>query len=185
MKSLSDLFTILVVLLSILVAFYVHPGLGVIGICGVFIIIALSIFKNKIANGNKTAKDTELEFYREALLYQSFFVNRISAIKTYGNRWNDDYCLDYIRKCINDYYSDKHIKEIFSINNLTIERAKSLHFFEWDKDGLNLYLFPTWFVFFLPYGTKVVDINGNRFEYTKQTDVTPRGGHVPFGIELK
>ena len=54
-----------------------------------------------------------------------------------------------------------------------------------DKDGLNLYLFPTWFVFFLPYGTKVVDINGNRFEYTKQTDVTPRGEHVPFGIELK
>ena len=30
-----------------------------------------------------------------------------------------------------------------------------------------------------------VDINGNRFEYTKQTDVTPRGGHIPFGIELK
>ena len=185
MKSLSDLFTILVVLLSISIAFYVHTILGVIGICGVFIIIILSIFKNKITNGNKTAKDTELEFYREALLYQSFFVNRISAIKTYGNRWNDDYCLDYIRKCINDYYSDKHIKEIFSINNLTIERAKSLHFFEWDKDGLNLYLFPTWFVFFLPYGTKVGDMNGSRFEYTKQTDITPRWGHVPFGIELK
>ena len=185
MKSLSNLFTIFVVLLSISIAFYVHIGLGVIGICGVSIIVALSIFKNKIADGNKSAKDAELDFYREALLYQSFFVNRISAIKTYGNRWNDDYCLDYIRKCINDYYSDKHIKEIFSINNLTIERAKSLHFFEWDKDGLNLYLFPTWFVFFLPYGTKVVDINGKRFEYTKQTDVTPRGGHVPFGIELK
>ena len=83
MKSLSDLFTILVVLLSILVAFYVHIGLGVIGICGVSIIIALSIFKNKIANGNKTAKDTELEFYKEALLYQSFFVNRISTIKKF------------------------------------------------------------------------------------------------------
>ena len=185
MKLSSDLFTILVVLLSISIAFYVHLGLGVIGICGVSIIIALSIFKNKIANGNKTAKDTELGFYREALLYQSFFVNRISAIKTYGNRWNDDYCLDYIRKSIDDYYSDKHIKEVFSINNLTKERAKSLHFFEWDKDGLNLYLFPTWFVFFLPYGTKVVDINGNRFEYTKQTDITPRWGYVPFGLELK
>ena len=185
MKSLSDLFTILVVLLSILVAFYVHIGLGVIGICGVSIIIALSIFKNKIANGNKTVKDTELEFYKEALLYQSFFVNRISTIKTCRSYWTDEYRLEYIRKCIDDYYSDKHIKEIFSINNLTIERAKSLHFFEWDKDGLNLYLFPTWFVFFLPYGTKVVDINGNRFEYTKQTDITPRWGHVPFGIELK
>ena len=185
MKSLSDLFTILVVLLSILVAFYVHIGLGVIGICGVSIIIALSIFKNKIANGNKTAKDTELEFYKEALLYQSFFVNRISEIKTYGNNLSDEYCLDYIRKCIDDYHSDKHIKEVFSISNLTKERAKSLHFFKWDKDGLNLYLFPTWYVFFLPYGTKVVDINGNRFEYTKEIDVTPRGGHVPFGIELK
>ena len=149
------------------------------------IIIALSIFKNKIANGNKTTKDTELEFYREALLYQSFFVNRISAIKTYGNNLSDEYCLDYIKKSIDDYYSDKHIKELFSINNLTKERAKSLHFFKWDKDGLDLYLFPTWFVFFLPYGTKVVDINGNRFVYTKQTDITPRGGHVPFGIELK
>ena len=143
------------------------------------------MLKNKIVSGNKTVKDTELEFYREALLYQSFFVNRISAIKTYGNSWNDDYCLDYIKKSIDDYHSDKHIKELFSINNLTKERAEALHFFKWDEDGLNLYLFPTWFVFFLPYGTNVVDINGNRFEYTKQTDVTPRWGHVPFGIELK
>ena len=185
MKSLSDLFTILVVLLSILIAFYVHPGLGVIGICGVSIIIALSIFKNKITYGNKTVKDTELEFYREALLYQSFFVNRISVIKAYGHLWNNEYCLDYIRKCNDEYYSDKHIKEVFSISNLTKERAEALHFFKWDKDGLNLYLFPTWFVFFLPYGTKVVNINGNKFRYTKETDVTPRGGHVPFGIEFK
>ena len=74
MKSLSDLLTIFVVLLSISIAFYVHPGLGIIGICGVSIIIALSIFKNKIADGNKTAKATELEFYREALLYQSFLL---------------------------------------------------------------------------------------------------------------
>ena len=185
MKLSSDLFTILVVLLSISIAFYVHIGLGVIGICGVSIIVALSIFKNKIANGNKTAKDTELEFYKEALLYQSFFVNRISVIKHYGHLWSDEYCLDYIRKSIDDYYSGKQIKEVFSISNLTKERAEALHFFKWDKDGLDLYLFPTWFVFFLPYGTKVVDINGNRFEYTKQTDITPRGGHVPFGLELK
>ena len=185
MKSLSNLFTIFVVLLSISIAFYVHPGLVIIGICGVSIIIALSIFKNKIADGNKTAKDTELEFYREALLYQSFFVNRISVIKHYGHLWSDEYCLNYIRKCIDDYYSDKHIKEVFSISNLTKERAEALHFFKWDKDGLNLYLFPTWFVFFLPYGTKVVNINGKRFKYTKETDVTPRGGHVPFGLELK
>lgn len=185
MKLSSDLLTILVVLLSILIAFYVHPGLGVIGICGVSIIIALSIFKNKIASGNKTAKDTELEFYQEALLYQSFFVNRISDIKHYGHLWTDEYRLDYIGKCIDDYYSDKHIKEVFSISNLTKERANSLHFFKWDKDGLDLYLFPTWYVFFIPYGTKVVDINGNKFEYTKQTDITPRWGHVPFGLELK
>lgn len=185
MKSSSDLFIIFVVLLSILIAFYVHLGLGVIGICGVSVIIALSIFKNKIANGNKSAKDTELEFYREALLYQSFFVNRISAIKTCGNNLSDDYCLDYIRKSIDDYYSDKHIKEVFSISNITKDRAEALHFFKWDKDGLNLYLFPTWFVYFIPYGTKVVDINGNRFRYTKETDVTPRGGHVPFGLEFK
>ena len=130
MKSLSDLFTIFVVLLSISIAFYVHPRLGVIGICGVSIIIALSIFKNKIADGNKTVKDTELEFYREALLYQSFFVNRISSIKTCGSYWTDEYCLDYIRKSIDDYFSDKHIKELFSISNLTKERAESLHFFQ-------------------------------------------------------
>lgn len=181
-----DTFTILFVLFSIIIVFYVHPGLGIIGICGVSIIIALSIFKNKIANGNKTVKDTELEFYREALLYQSFFVNRISAIKPYGHLlWSDEYCLDYIRKCIDDYYSDKRIKEVFSVSNLTKERAKALHFFKWDKDGLDLYLFPTWYVFFIPYGTKVVDINGNRFEYTKKTDITAIWGHVPFGIELK
>ena len=110
MKSLSDLFTILVVLLSILIAFYVHPGLGVIGICGVFIIIILSIFKNKIANGNKTVKDTELEFYREDLLYQSFFVNRISTIKKL--------CFGSLSSCVSPlkYATSPRASTILSIN---------------------------------------------------------------------
>ena len=59
-------------------------------------------------------------------------------------------------------------------------------FGSWDEDEqLDLYLFPVWFVLFLPYGTKVVSIGGEKFEYSKETDIDIRYGCVAFGIELK
>lgn len=75
---------------------------------------------------------------------------------------------------------------MFTLDNLTRERAKHLRFGRWDKDEQpDLYLFPLWFVLFLPYGTKVVSIGGEKFEYSEETDLDTRFGCVAFGIELK
>ena len=129
---------------------------------------------------------TDLEFYQKALSFQSWFVNRISEIKAYGKHWSDEFCLKELRNATEKYFTDDYAKELFTLDNLTKERAKSLRFCQWDKDEQpDLYLFPLWFVFFLPYGTKVIGIGGDTFEYSEETDLDIRFGCVAFGIELK
>ena len=110
---------------------------------------------------------------------------RISESKAYSEIWSDEFCLADIRKAIERYYSDDYIKGVFALENLSKERAEALRFCQWSEEHPNLYLFPLWFVLFLPYGTKVIGINGNTFEYSKETDLDIRFGCVAFGIELK
>lgn len=129
---------------------------------------------------------TDLEFYQKALTCQSWLVNKISEIKAYGKHCGDEFCLKEIRNSTEKYFYNDFVKEVFTLDNLTRERAKALGFGRWDEDEQpDLYLFPLWFVFFLPYGTKVTDICGNTFEYSKETDLDIRFGCVAFGIELK
>ena len=128
---------------------------------------------------------TDLEFYQKALSCQSWLVNRISESKAYAKHWSDEFCLEDIRKAIERYYSDNSVKEVFTLDNLTKERAKALRFGKWSDEQPDLYLFSLWFVLFLPYGTKVVGIGGNTFEYNKDTDLDTRFGCVAFGIEIK
>ena len=128
---------------------------------------------------------TDLEFYQNALSCQSWLVNRISEIKAYGKHWGDELCLKEIRDAIESYLTDDYVKEMFTLDNLTRERAKHLRFGKWSNEQPDLYLFPLWFVLFLPYGTKIVGIGGDTFEYTEETDLDTRFGCVAFGIELK
>ena len=128
---------------------------------------------------------TDLEFYQKALSCQSWLVNRISESKAYAKNWSNEFCLRDIREAIEKYYSDEYVKEIFTIDNLTKERAKALRFCQWDEEHPDLYLFPLWFVLFLPYGTKIIGIGGDTFEYSEETDLDIRFGCVSFGVELK
>ena len=129
---------------------------------------------------------TDLEFYQKALSCQSWLVGRISEIKAYGKHWGDELCLKEIRDAIESYLTDDYVKEVFTLDNLTRERAKHLRFGRWYEDEQpDLFLFPLWFVLFLPYGTKVISIDGDTFEYSEETDLDTRFGCVAFGIELK
>lgn len=128
---------------------------------------------------------TDLEFYQKALSCQSWLVNRISQNKAYSEHWSKDFCLEDIREAIETYYSNDYIKEVFTLDNLTKERAEALGFHKWSENQPDLYLFPLWFVFFLPYGTNVVGIGGGTFKYTKKTDLDIRCGCVAFGVKLK
>ena len=129
---------------------------------------------------------TDLEFYQHALGCQSWLVNRISESWAYRNYWSDDFSLKDIRKAIELYYSDDYVKSIFTLDNLTKERAKFLRFKRWDKEKEDFYLFPLWFALFLPYGTEVIGISGHKFKYAENTDLDIRFGCVvSFGIELK
>lgn len=129
---------------------------------------------------------TDLEFYQKALSCQSWLVNRMSEIKAYGKHWSDEFCLKKIRDATGKYFSNDFVKGVFTLDNLTRDRAKYLRFGKWDEDEQpDLYLFPLWFVLFLPYGTKVIGIGGNTFEYSKETDLDIILGCVAFGVELK
>ena len=129
---------------------------------------------------------TDLEFYQNALSCQSWLVGRISEIKAYSKHWGDELCLKEIRDAIESYLTDDYVKEVFTLDNLTRERAKHLRFGRWDEyEQPDLFLFPLWFVLFLPYGTKVIGINGDTFEYSEETDLDTRFGCVAFGVELK
>lgn len=128
---------------------------------------------------------TDLEFYKKALMFQSFLANKVAEIKTYGSHWSDSFCVNQIKEDAERYFSNEEVKGLFSIDNLTVERAKALRFGKWDDELSDLYLFPLWFVPFVPYGTEVIGIDGDKFVYSEKTDLDTRFGYVAFGIELK
>ena len=125
------------------------------------------------------------EFYKKALGLQCFLVNRMAEVKAYGEYWGANFCYKEMKDAMNEYCSSNYVKEVFNIENLTRERAKALRFKMFDKKQMpNLYLFPIWFVLLLPYGTKVVSIGGEEFEYNEDTDLDTRLGCVAFGINI-
>lgn len=128
---------------------------------------------------------TDLEFYQHALGCQSWLVNRISESWAYRNYWSNDFSLRDIRNAIETYYADEYVKSIFNLDNLTKERAKFLRFLRWSNDNENFYCFPLWFALFLPYGTEVTRISGDKFKYAEDTDLDIRLGCVAFGVNLK
>lgn len=46
-------------------------------------------------------------------------------------------------------------------------------------------LFPLWYVFLLPYGTKVINIWGKEIIYSEETDLDDSLGSVAFGINIE
>lgn len=126
----------------------------------------------------------DLEFFQKALNYQSFIVNAVAEIKAYGDAWGNDFCVSQIKEKFDKYINDDKVKEFFDLKNLTSERSKALRFQRWDEDMPNLWLFPLWYIYFIPYGTKVIDINGVEKEFTKDTDLDTRFGCVAFGVEF-
>lgn len=126
----------------------------------------------------------DLEFYTQALQFQSFLVNKVSTIIAYN--WGNDFSMKELKKSFETYRNDKDVKELFNINNLTKERALALRFQYWDRDQYpNLMLFPLWFSLLLPYGTEVISINGGKFNYSEDTDLDTRFGCVGFGINIE
>ena len=125
----------------------------------------------------------DLEFYKKASGLQSFLANRMADVKAYHLEAND--CYESMKDAMNEYCSSNYVKEVFNIGNLTRERAEALRFRLFDKEQMpNLYLFPIWFVLLLPYGTKVVSIGGEEFEYSEDTNLDTRFGCVAFGINI-
>jgi hypothetical protein len=129
---------------------------------------------------------TDLEFYKKAIMYQSFVVNKVAKIVAYNKQWTKKFSIKQLLEGFDEYRNTEEVKSLFNVNNLTKERALNLRFVYLDREtNPNLMLFPLWFALLLPYGTKVIDINGNEMEYTKDTDLDIRFGCVAFGVNIK
>lgn len=129
---------------------------------------------------------TDLEFYRKATEFQSFVVNKVSEIVAYNKYWSKEFSIKELCERFEIYRNNEEVKNLFNINNLTKERAYYLRFGKYPNVKYpNLMLFPLWFALLLPYGTKVITINGDEIEYTKDTDLDIRFGCVAFGINIK
>lgn len=129
---------------------------------------------------------TDLEFYTKATQYQSFVVNKVAEIIAYNRYWSKEFSIKELCERFDEYRNSEEVKSLFDLNNLTKERAVYLRFNYWSKEKYpNLMLFPLWFALLLPYGTKVITINGDEVEYTKDTDLDIRFGCVAFGVNIK
>lgn len=129
---------------------------------------------------------TDLDFYTKALRLQSWVLRQVAQIKAYNEHWGADYCKEKVMDCLDKFAESKDVKEVFSIENLTKERASAIGFGYWDKEEFpNLMLFPLWYVFLLPYGTKVITISGREEVFTKETNLDVRYGCVAFGINIE
>ena len=129
---------------------------------------------------------TDLEFYQTATQFQSFVVNKVAEIVAYNEYWSEEFCIKELCERFDKYRNSEEVKSLFDLNNLTKERALYLRFNYWNKETHpDLMLFPLWFALLLPYGTKVITINGDEVEYTKDTDLDIRFGCVAFGVNIK
>lgn len=129
---------------------------------------------------------TNLEFYQKATQFQTFVVNKVAEIVAYNECWSKEFCIKELHERFYKYRNSEEVKSLFDLNNLTKERALYLRFNYWNKETHpDLMLFPLWFALLLPYGTKVITINGDEVEYTKDTDLDIRFGCVAFGVNIK
>jgi len=120
---------------------------------------------------------SDLEFYQKVMQYQQYLLTAAAEVATY--HWNGNFCKEQICSAFTNWSHNEDIKKLFDLSNLTRERALSIGFRMWNED---LLLFPLWYTFVLPYGTKVIDINGKEFEFNNNTDLDHRFGYVAFGI---
>lgn len=120
---------------------------------------------------------TDLEFYQTVMQYQQYLLTAAAEVAAYN--WNGNFCKEQIKGAFSNWSHNKDIRKLFDLSNLTRERALSIGFRMWNDD---LLLFPLWYTFVLPYGTKVISISGEEFEFNKDTDLDHRFGYVAFGI---
>lgn len=129
---------------------------------------------------------TDQDFYTKALSLQSRILSDLAQIKAYGDCWDAKLCKKKAIEYFDIWADDKDVKEVFGIENLTKERAINIGFRYWDKENQpNFLRFPIWYVFLLPYGTKVIDIFGRELTFTEETDLDNRMGCVAFGINIE
>ena len=129
---------------------------------------------------------TDLDFYKKALYLQSWVLAGLAQIKAYSDYWNEEICKEKAKEYFDIWAEDEDVKEVFCLENLTKERALAIGFRYWNKEQQpDFLLFPLWYVFLLPYGTKVTDIFGRETAFTEETDLDNRMGCVAFGINIE
>lgn len=112
----------------------------------------------------------------------TWLVNKVSETIIYN--WDNDFKAKENKESFDKFY--KELEKHIDFTKLTVEQAKELRFQKWSEEQPKLWLFPLYLVPIIPEGLEVVDINGEKYKYEKDTaDNDIRFGCVAYGIEIE
>ncbi len=112
----------------------------------------------------------------------TWLVNKVSETIIYN--WDNDLKAKENKEGFDKFY--KELEKHIDFTKLTVEEAKELRFQKWSEEQPKLWLFPLYLVPIIPEGLEVVDINGEKYKYEKDTaDNDIRFGCVAYGIEIE
>ena len=125
----------------------------------------------------------DIDWYKDALHYLQWITGKSSELITYDS-WSDEFCRRELKESFKNFYENENVKKTFSLENLTVERAKVIGFKQWN-DSSEILLCPLWYCGFIKDGTKIHTISGSEYYDSKKTDKDIRLGCVAFGFKFE
>ena len=124
----------------------------------------------------------DIDWCKKAMYYLQWITGKSSELVTYDS-WSDAMCRRELREAFNGFYENENVRKIFSLENLTVERAKMIGFKQWN-DSSEILLCPLWYCGFIKDGTKIYSLSGEEYYDSKKTDKDIRYGCVAFGFKF-
>ena len=142
--------------------------------------------ENNMANDSAWYKENNMisdsDWYKDALYYLQWITGKSSELIAYKS-WSDKFCRLKLGESFKGFYENENVRKTFSLENLTVERAKMIGFKQWD-DNSEILLCPLWYCGFIKDGTKIYTISGPEYYDSEKTDKDARFGCVAFGFRL-
>ena len=111
----------------------------------------------------------------------TWYVNRVAETVEY-EAWSDGFCRDENRRT-HEQFTDE-LRKYIDLSKLTREEAIELRFMKWDDES-DLYLIPLYLLSFIPIGTELTCISGEKVIYGETNiDNDIRFGCIAYGINI-
>lgn len=123
----------------------------------------------------------KLEDYESPLFaykqYSKLMISRASQIREYNPKhWPNEFCVKEAKEPINELIE---LFKWFDFTSLPVEDLKEMGFNFWEGE---LLLYPLWALRTLKEGAEIIAIDGEKSQYTHQTNGDMRMGCTAYGF---